>query len=80
MGWLYQSSSKQGATGDSEDGLPGEEGEQELVHRGVRGGVGQDEGGGRVRDPLHPGQILWGADVRPIVFVLGQMLHGWTAR
>ena len=49
-----------GTTGDSEDGLPGEEGEQELVHRGVRGGVGQDEGGGRVRDPLHPRQVLWG--------------------
>ena len=75
MGRLYQSSSKQGATGDSEDGLPGEEGEQELVHRGVRGGVGQDEGGGRVRDPLHPGQILWGRDVGPVVFVLGRMLQ-----
>ena len=88
MGWLYQSSSKQGtlsfgrwnitfylikqkklppipftclgSIGDTEDGLPGEEGEQELVHRRVRGGVGQDEGGGRVRDPLHPRQVLWG--------------------
>ena len=91
MGWLYQSSSKQGtlsfgrwnvtfylikqkkrppipftclgSIGDTEDGLPGEEGEQELVHRGVRGGLGQDEGGGGVRSPLHPSQVLWGADV-----------------
>ena len=52
-----------GSIGDTEDGLPGEEGEQELVHRGVRGGLGQDEGGGGVRSPLHPSQVLWGADV-----------------